>query len=128
MGLVGRGAQTKVIIRKGRTFGVRMAEFETFTFRADVTISHYDMGFTDEALAALSDTEHEDMLASMVDLIEITLVELLRRDIEEAANLTETRKDYIKSIFLDEPQTPDSPKPSATPASKPKVRKINGRS
>lgn len=116
-----------MIIRKERKFIVRMAEYETYTFGADVTVGPEDLGYTPEAVAQLTDDEHEELLNAQVDLLETTLMELVRRDIEESASLTPSRKSYIRSIFLDEPQSPEPPAP-APKSQRAKVRKISGRS
>jgi len=88
-----------MIIRRSRRYTVKMADFETYSFGADVEMSHHDMGLSDDDVTKLSDEDYE---ATKKDLTEHVLGELnnqLHDEIYDAAELTTNQKSFLLKAF-----------------------------
>lgn len=81
----------------GKRLTVHMHEYETLTWEAQVSVTHTDLGYT--ADQPIKDTDA--MEQAVVDRALAVLDDLLRPDVEQAAELSRDRKSFIHHYELD---------------------------
>lgn len=86
-------------ITRKRELTVSMGPYETYKFGAEVSVTHHDLGITDEALAAdvaanrgKDATPRHDLLQKLAsDELDKALIQ----EIEDAADLTADKKSFL---------------------------------
>lgn len=107
-----------MILRRSRRFTVQMAEYETYSFGADVEMSHKDLGVSDEELATMSVSDYTALRDNLTTAVLEELFVQLDEDIERTAHQTENRHSFIRRArrlvkLMDGAATPEPP-PQAT--------------
>ena len=102
-----------MIISRHRSFKVSMGNYENYTFGASVTLSHQDMGYDDDMLAEYigsgpipADAALTELAAALTARCESILGDLLVAEIRDAADLTEEKRSFILTSFV-EPSIPE---------------------
>lgn len=85
-----------MILRRHRKFTVQMAEYETFSFGADVELSHIDLGYTDEEVANMSTSDYAAMRDELTAAVLEELHEQLTEEIERTAQDSENRRTFVR--------------------------------
>ena len=84
-----------MILRRSRRLTIKMAEYETYSFGADVEMSHADLGITDAVLTKMTPKEHAALRQQLTEAVLAELDEQLVGEIQEAAELTEHNRSFI---------------------------------
>lgn len=85
-----------MIIRRSKKFVIQMREYETFAFGADVEMSHHDLGFTDEQVATMSESDYAALRERIIAAVQEELFEQLHEDLDRTAALVENRKSFVR--------------------------------
>lgn len=88
-----------MLIRRHRRYTVTMAPYETYSFGADVEMSHHDLGVTDAALKTMDDDGHKELVANLTNAVLNELGEQLSAEISDAIQLTENQKSFLLRAF-----------------------------
>jgi len=94
-----------MIIRRSRRYTVSMGNYESYSFGADVEMSHHDIGLSDEALEKQNDEEFNDTANRLTAEILNELNNQLHDEIEDAAELTSNQKSYLLKAFAIDKKT-----------------------
>lgn len=100
-------------LERHRRLVVRMGEYESYEFTATVSLSHHDLGVSDEQLFSL-DAEHRDRL--FLDLQTQVAAELdaaIEQDMDDAADLSD-RKSFIRRARASAPAPTTAPATAKT--------------
>lgn len=92
-------------ITRSKELTVRMGDYESFKFKAEVSASHHDLGYSDDDLAHLSTSERDEKRAQLVDLVAQVLDAELEADINDAVELGQDRNSFIQRAFARTPLT-----------------------
>ena len=84
-----------MILRRHRRFTVRMAEYESYSFGADVELSHTDLGITDEQVLEMTSAQRTKLREQLTEAVLAELDEQLLGEVQESAELTEHRRSFI---------------------------------
>jgi hypothetical protein len=102
-----------VIIRRFRRFGIKMAEYETYSFGADVEMSHEDLGISTEEVNTMSREEHKALRLRLTEAVLVELDEQLIDEVREASELTAHKRSFILRTITN--ASSQKPKPKPTP-------------
>jgi hypothetical protein len=99
-----------------------MTQYENYTFGASVTMSHGDVGLTDEDARrrCASDDGRRALTDRITDEVMSALNELLIEEVSDAARLTDVDKSFILRTFLGEDEDEDEA-PIETPSERKRV-------
>ena len=96
-------------IRRHRRYTVQMAPYETYSFGADVEMSHHDLGVPDAELAGLDEAGHRELVESLTAAVLNELGGQLHDEIADAAELTQNQKSFLLRAFDVKPRTKRRP-------------------
>jgi hypothetical protein len=82
-------------VTRSRKFTVNMGNYESYQFGGEISVSNYDLGFTDEQVAQLGTEEWENLSKTMEELALDSLHNLLVDEVHETASLTPDRKTFL---------------------------------
>lgn len=103
-------------VSKSRRLKVNLGNYESYEFSAQATLTHDDLGFTqDEVVADITKVTN-----ALNEEIENILDVLLVDDIQSSADITEEARSVVLRAF-------NPPKPQASPAAKKPGRTPRGR-
>lgn len=88
-----------MIIRRSRRYTVKMQDYETYTFGADIEMSHHDIGMTDGELVNLDEDQYAELAESLTQQVLNALADQLTAEIESAAELTDHDKSFLLKAF-----------------------------
>jgi len=103
-----------VIIRRHRRFSIKMADYETYSFGADVEMSHHDLGISDDAVMKMTPAEHKALRLKLTDAVLDELDEQLLEEVREASELTAHKRSFLRRIITDASSQKPKPKPTTT--------------
>lgn len=86
-------------VRRSRRYTVKMADYETYSFGADVEMSHHDIGLGDDDMRTLSDEEFEVTKKNLTENVLTELNNQLHDEIHDAAELTTNQKSFLLKAF-----------------------------
>ena len=81
-----------------RTLKIRMGDYESFDTEAFASVSHHDLGITDDVWVGLTQVEREEHLLNMQSLLGAELDAAMADDIADAKALCGDRKSFIHRI------------------------------
>lgn len=82
-----------------------MAPYETYSFGADVEMSHHDLGVGDDELTGLDEAGHKELVESLTAAVLNELGSQLHDEITDAAELTQNQKSFLLRAFNVKPKT-----------------------
>lgn len=82
-------------IRRHRELKVNMGDYESYTFGADVTLSHHDFGVTDDALAEMKDDEREELQEEITVAVLHMINDQLKTEVADATHLTNYQRSFL---------------------------------
>lgn len=88
-----------MIIRRARRYTVNMGDFESYSFGADIEMSHRDLGVSDAALIKLSAEKRTELTSKLTTSVLKELSEQLDVEIEDASKLTKNQKSFLRKAF-----------------------------
>jgi hypothetical protein len=88
-----------VIIRRHRRYTVQMAPYETYSFGADVEMSHHDLGVSDAALAKATPEQRKTIAKDLTENVLDELGNQLNAEIDDACELTTNQKSFLRKAF-----------------------------
>lgn len=88
-----------MIISRRRDLKVSMGNYESYAFGASVTLSHTDLGYSDEEVQQYL----EAVPVELTEMCERLLTDLLKQEVRDAQDLTEEKRSFILAA-LDEPK------------------------
>lgn len=88
-----------MIVRRHRRYTVKMQDYETYSFGADVEMSHHDIGTTDAELVNLTEEEFADLVESLTAAVLNELSAQLHDEITDATELTKNQKSFLLKAF-----------------------------
>lgn len=86
-------------IRRSRRYTVKMADYETYAFGADVEMSTNDIGVSDADMLSMSDEEFQSTKVNLTELVLEELNNQLHEEIQDAITLTNNQKSYLLKAF-----------------------------
>lgn len=107
-----------MIIRRHRRFTVNMGDYETYSFGADVEMSHEDLGLSDNDVIMMTPAEHTALRARLTEAVLGELDEQLIGEVQEASELTAHKRSFLRRVIADASA-------AARPKPKPSPRKAN---
>jgi hypothetical protein len=88
-----------MIIRRSRRYTVKMADYESYSFGADVEMSTNDIGVSDADMLGMSDEEFQSTKVNLTELVLEELNNQLHDEIQDAITLTDNQKSYLLKAF-----------------------------
>ena len=98
-------------ITRSKELTVRMGDYESFKFKAEVRASHHDLGYSDQDFAGLPGDQRAAANGELTDLIAKTLDNELQTDIDDALELGRDPGSFLQRAFARQPL-------SSTPSAK----------
>lgn len=92
-------------ITRSKELTVRMGDYESFKFKAEVSASHFDLGFTNDDL---TDENQADITSRLSDLVNAQLDNELQTDITDALEMGQDRNSFVQRAFGRTPLTTKS--------------------
>lgn len=108
-----------MIIRRHRRFTIKMAEYEMYSFGADVEMSHEDLGITTAEVVVMTPVELTALRARLTEAVLGELDEQLIGEVQEVAELTEHKRSFLLKAIASA-STATKPKPPANSQAKPR--------
>lgn len=90
-------------ITRSKQLTVRMGDYESFVFRAEVGITHRDFGVSDVALEGFTEEQLDDLAERAGAFISTQIDNLLADDINDAVELTQDRNSFLAQAFRPQP-------------------------
>lgn len=84
-----------MILTRTRRFLVAMRPYESYGFEASVTVSHSDLGWTNEQVAEMDESSFENLRTDLQELAEEILDAQLRDEIASAQRMTQDPESFI---------------------------------
>lgn len=100
-----------MIIRRHRRFGIKMADYETYSFGADVEMSHEDLGHSDNDVIMMTPKEHAALRKRLTEAVLEELDEQLIDEVREASELTAHKRSFILKAITNASSQKPKPKP-----------------
>jgi len=88
-----------MIIRRSRRYTVKMADYESYSFGADVEMSTNDIGVSDDDMLKMEDDEFQSTKTNLTELVLEELNNQLHDEIQDAITLTDNQKSYLLKAF-----------------------------
>lgn len=88
-----------MIIRRSRRYTVKMADYESYSFGADVEMSNWDIGVGDDEIVKMDDDEFQSTKTNLTQIVLEELNNQLHDEIQDAATLTDNKKSYLLKAF-----------------------------
>lgn len=88
-----------MIIRRSRRYTVSMGNYESYSFGADVEMSHHDLGISDNQLKTMPPEAHVELRNNLTENVLAELSDQLHAEIQDAIALTDNQKSYLLQAF-----------------------------
>lgn len=90
-------------ITRRKTLRIRMGDYESFEFSAEVGVTHRDFGIADNAV--MTDADLAEVFGRAQTAINEQLDAALADDINDAVELTTDRKSFLAQAYAPQPLT-----------------------
>lgn len=85
-------------INRSRQFKINLANYESYSFGASVSVDHKDFGHSDEDVIDLSDDAQEILVNQMNVYCNVMLAEIMKEEILAADAMTDEKKSIVKHL------------------------------